>query len=66
MPMGNVYGLRRMGDSDYLEISTDSLWNEKELAKTCLLTYIERYILKVEIEEKKVYSQNSKDILEAS
>lgn len=66
MHIGTIKDIQRMGDTDYLEIATDTLLVEEGLAKHFLLPYIERYILKVEIEEKKVYSQDAKDILEAS
>lgn len=64
--LGKIRDIQRMGDTDYLVIETESTLVEKSHPKNFLLPYIERYILNVDIEEKIVYTQDAKDILEAS
>ncbi len=64
--LGKIRDIQRMGDTDYLAIETESTLVEKSHPKNFLLPYIERYILNVDIEEKIVYTQDAKDILEAS
>jgi 16S rRNA processing protein RimM len=64
--LGTVKDIQRMGDTDYLAIDTDAKLVEAEHAKNFLLPYIERYIIKTDIEEKIVYTKDTKDILEAS
>ena len=64
--LGKVSDIQRMGDTDYLAIETDSTLVEQSQPKNFLLPYIERYIVKVDTEEKIVYTQDAKDILEAS
>ena len=64
--MGVVEDIQRMVDTDYLVIKTDDALVEKGFSKSFLLPYIDRYILKTDTEEKKIYSQDAKDILEAS
>jgi len=64
--LGLVEDIQRMGDTDYLVIKTeDSLVNDG-LSKSFLLPYIERYIIKVDTDEKIVFTKDAKDILEAS
>ena len=64
--LGKVSDIQRMGDTDYLAIETESILIEQSQPKNFLLPYIERYIVKVDIEKKIVYAQDAKDILEAS
>ena len=64
--LGKISDIQRMGDTDYLAIETESTLVEQSHPKNFLLPYIERYIVKVDIEEKVVYTQDAKDILEAS
>ena len=64
--MGKVEDIQRMGDTDYLAITTDEALVKEGLSKSFLLPYIERYILKADIENKTVYTKDAKDILEAS
>jgi len=66
MVLGRVEEIQRMADTDYLAIKTDKSLVESGLSKNFLLPYIERYIIKVDIEEKIVYTKDAKDILEAS
>ena len=64
--MGKVEDIQRMGDTDYLAITTDEALVKEGLSKSFLLPYIERYIVKADIENKTVYAKDAKDILEAS
>ena len=64
--LGLVDDIQRMADTDYLAVKTDAVLIEAGLSKQFLLPYIERYIIKVDTEEKIVYTKDAKDILEAS
>ena len=64
--LGKVTDIQRMGDTDYLIVQTDISLIDAGFTKSFLLPFIERYVLKVNIEEKTVYTQDAKDILEAS
>ena len=64
--IGRVDDIQRMGDTDYLSVNTDKHLVETGLSKNFLLPYIERYIIKVDIDQKIVYTKDAKDILEAS
>jgi len=64
--MGMVDDIHRMGDTDYLAISTDDSLVKEGFSKTFLLPYIDRYIQKSDIEAKIVYTIEAKDILAAS
>ena len=55
-----------MADTDYLSIKTDDVLVESGLSKNFLLPYIDRYVIKADTDEKIVYTQDAKDILEAS
>ncbi len=64
--LGVVEDIQRMAETDYLSVKTDAALVEAGLSKQFLLPYIERYIIKVDTEEKIVYTKDAKDILEAS
>ena len=64
--LGVVDDIQRMVDTDYLVINTDDTLVEEGFSKSFLLPYIERYVLSTNIEEKKIYTKDAKDILEAS
>ncbi len=64
--LGVVEDIQRMAETDYLAVKTDAALVEAGLSKQFLLPYIERYIIKVDTEEKIVYTKDAKDILEAS
>ena len=64
--LGLVEDIQRMADTDYLSVKTDSSLVEAGLSKNFLLPYIDRYVVKVDTEEKIVYTKDAKDILEAS
>jgi len=64
--LGKVDDIQRMVDTDYLVVHTDDALVEEGFSKSFLLPYIERYVLSTDIEEKKIYTKDAKDILEAS
>jgi 16S rRNA processing protein RimM len=64
--IGMVDDIQRMADTDYLVVNTDKALVEAGKSKSFLLPYIERYIIKADIENKKIYTKDAKDILEAS
>jgi len=64
--LGEVTDIQRMSDTDYLTIKTDVRLIEEGLIKSFLIPYIERYIIKAEMESKIIYTKDAKDILEAS
>jgi len=64
--MGKVDDIHRMGDTDYLYIITDEALVQEGLPKSFLLPYIDRYVLKSDVDNKIVFTQDAKDILEAS
>ncbi len=64
--LGKVEEIQRMADTDYLSVKTDEKLVEAGLSKNFLIPYIERYIIKIDTEDKIVYTKDAKDILEAS
>lgn len=64
--IGTIEDIQRMGDTDYLAIKTDESFVEEGLPKSFLLPYIDRYVVKADVESKLVYTKDAKDILEAS
>ncbi|MDQ7086104.1 MAG: ribosome maturation factor RimM [Sulfurovum sp.] len=64
--LGKIHDIQRMGDTDYLLIDTDTTLIEQGLPKRFLIPYIERFVIKSEIENRSVYTKDTKDILEAS
>lgn len=64
--LGQVEEIQRMADTDYLSVKTEKGLVETGLSKIFLLPYIERYIIKIDTNEKIVYTKDAKDILEAS
>jgi len=64
--LGVVEEIERMLDTDYLAIKTDDKLVEQGLPKDFLLPYIPRYILSVDTDSKRIYTQDARDILEAS
>jgi len=64
--LGVVDDIQRMVDTDYLVVMTDKALVETGMSKTFLLPYIDQYVIKSDIEEKKIYTKDAKDILAAS
>lgn len=67
LKLGNVKDIHRYPLNDYLEISTDIELTKKGLPKTFLIPHIfDKFVLNVDIENKKIVVINSFDILENS
>ena len=64
--LGKVSDIQRMVDTDYLIIDTQTNLVNEGFSKNFLVPYIDRYIIKSDIDEKIVYTKDAKDILEAS
>ena len=64
--LGMVDDIQRLAGVDYLAIKTDKALVDAGLPKNFLLPYIDRYVIGTDEEEKTVYTQDAKDILEAS
>jgi 16S rRNA processing protein RimM len=64
--LGNIVDIDRMLNTDYLVIDTHSQLIEEGMPKSFLLPYIPRYVVDVDLEQKRVYTVDARDILEAS
>ena len=64
--LGLVVDIDRMLNTDYLVIDTHSQLIEEGMPKSFLLPYIPRYVVDVDLEQKRVYTVDARDILEAS
>jgi 16S rRNA processing protein RimM len=64
--LGKISEIQRLADVDYLFIKTDAKLVEEGFATTFLVPYIDRYIVKKDIEIKIIFTKDAKEILEAS
>ena len=64
--LGRVEEIERLAGTDYLKIKTDSALVLNGLSKTFLIPYIDRYIVRVDLDKRKVLTTGAKAILEAS
>ena len=64
--LGQVTEVQRMADVNYLFIETDSKLVEEGFTKSFLIPYIERYVVKADIEAKSIATVDAKELLEAS
>lgn len=64
--LGHIQELHRLPTADYFEIKTLESLVQKELPKVFLIPYTSDYVIEVDIENKKVYTQNALGILENS
>lgn len=64
--LGKISEMQRLADVDYLFIETDKKLVEEGFSKTFLVPYIDRYIIKKDIESKIIFTKDAKEILEAS
>jgi len=64
--LGVVDDIQRMVDTDYLVVKTDADLVKEGFSNSFLLPYIDRYVINADIEAKKIYTKDAKDILEAS
>ena len=66
MNLGRVKDIHRYPQNDYLEVITCESLIEKDLPKTFLIPYNDLYILKVDIENKSIFTKDCLAILENS
>lgn len=64
--LGKVKEIERILDSDYLKIKTADTLVAQKLPNSFLLPYLDRFIISVDIEAKKIKVRGAYDILEAS
>ncbi len=65
--LGKVKEIHRYPITDYLEVTTSMQLVEKNLPKTFLIPYIlDTYITNIDVQEKKIFTQDCFDILENS
>lgn len=64
--LGVLDEIERIGPQDYLMVKTDSALVAKGLPETFLIPYIDRFVLKADLEAKKIMVDGGLDLLEAS
>jgi len=64
--LGVVKEIQRLPQSDYFLITTSDELVQQGMSKSFLLPYLPNFVQKVDLEAKKIITQNAKDILEAS
>jgi len=66
--LGKIINIQRLPSADYLEIETNQNLNldMKKIPKSFLIPYIDNFIEKVDITDKKIYLINAIDIILAS
>jgi 16S rRNA processing protein RimM len=64
--LGKVTEIQRLADVNYMYINTDKKLVDRGFSTTFLVPYIERYVLKTDVETKVVSVVDAKEILEAS
>ncbi len=64
--LGVIKDIERLGETDYVVISTDESLVESDLPQSFLVPYIDRYIIRFDRETKELYCSGAYDILKAS
>ena len=64
--LGKVSEMQRLADVNYMFIETDETLVAEGFSKTFLVPYIDRYLLKTDIDAQTVFTKDAKEILEAS
>ena len=64
--LGKISEMQRLADVNYMLIETDEALIKEGFSTTFLVPYIDRYLLKTDIETKTVFTKDAKEILEAS
>jgi len=64
--LGKISEMQRLAEVNYMFIETDAKLVEEGFATTFLVPYIERYVIKTDIEKQIVETKDAKEILEAS
>ena len=64
--LGKISEMQRLAEVNYMFIETDEALVKEGFATTFLVPYIDRYLLKTDIDVKTVFTKDAKEILEAS
>ncbi len=64
--LGKISEMQRLAEVNYMFIETDAALVEEGFSTTFLVPYIDRYLIKTEVETKTVFTKDAKEILEAS
>lgn len=64
--LGVLEEIERIGPQDYLLVKTHSALVAKGLPETFLIPYVDRFVLKADLEAKKIMVDGGLDLLEAS
>ena len=64
--IGKVTDIQRLLDTDYLLVKTDTHLLDAGLPGSFMIPYIPRYIIEADTKNGKIFTRDSKDILEAS
>lgn len=64
--LGALEEIERIGSQDHLLVKTDGVLVTKGLPETFLIPYIDRFVLKADLEAKKIMVDGGLDLLEAS
>ena len=64
--LGCVEAIERIAASDYLHVKTDETLVQKELSRSFLIPYVDRFVVKVDIANKRIDVLDGLALLEAS
>ncbi len=64
--LGDVKDIHRYGDTDYLEVATTKDLIQKDLPKTFMIPYLDKYIISVDTTAKTILTSKAIEILENS
>jgi len=64
--VGKVVDIQRFDPNDFLVVQTDTNLQDKSLSKQFLIPYIDRYIVRFDKAEKKVYTKDTIELLKNS
>jgi len=64
--LGLVKDIERIGDTDYMVITTDKVLVDKDLSKKLFIPYIDRYVISTSKEEKVIHVKDGLELLENS
>lgn len=62
--LGKITEIERIGAVDYLHVKSDEAFDKEKFESFFLVPYIDRYVVKVDIEAKKVFTKDAKYFLE--
>lgn len=64
--LGEISEMQRLADVNYMFIKTDKKLIDAGFATTFLIPYIDRYLVKTDVEAKTIFTKDAIEILEAS